>query len=117
MLDKVKTKKQLLKKVLLAEDNEVNQLVFKGMIHELGFAVDVAENGKHAIDMWKQANYDVIFMDCQSLIIIHHTKNPGINSCAVLSDETLEKPSTGHYDLPLDHYFRQFTGERNDFPK
>ena len=65
MLDKLKTKKQLSKKVLLAEDNEVNQLVFKGMIHELGFVVDVAENGKHAIDMWKQANYDVIFMDVQ----------------------------------------------------
>ena len=52
-------------KILLAEDNIVNQKV--AMIHfqSLGHEVEVAKNGKIAVEMFESKNYDVIFMDVQ----------------------------------------------------
>jgi CheY-like chemotaxis protein len=51
--------------VLVAEDNAINRLVVEGMLAARGIAVDVAENGREAIDMLAEGAYDAIFMDCQ----------------------------------------------------
>ena len=53
------------RRVLLAEDNIVNQLVAVGMLEKLGCRVDVAANGREAVTMWEEFPYDVVFMDCQ----------------------------------------------------
>jgi len=52
-------------RVLLAEDNPVNQRVAVKMLEKLGCRVDVAGNGREAIAMWEQFPYSIIFMDCQ----------------------------------------------------
>ena len=56
-------------KVLLAEDNPVNQKVSARLVERLGHQVTVAENGKVAFELWKEAlnaePYDVILMDVQ----------------------------------------------------
>ncbi len=52
-------------RVLLAEDNPVNQRVAVRMLEKLGCRVDVAANGREAVDMWEQFDYAMIFMDCQ----------------------------------------------------
>ena len=52
-------------RVLLAEDNIVNQKVAKKMLEKMGCTVDVAANGQEALDMWSQLPYDIVFMDCQ----------------------------------------------------
>lgn len=52
-------------RVLLAEDNPVNQRVAVKMLERLGCRVDVAADGKEAVDMWEQFAYAMIFMDCQ----------------------------------------------------
>ncbi len=52
-------------RVLLAEDNLVNQLVASKMLEKLWCDVDVAANGKQAVDMLAASAYDVVFMDCQ----------------------------------------------------
>ena len=52
-------------RVLLAEDNATNQFLAKRLLTLLGCAVDVAANGREAVDLWSRLPYDVIFMDCQ----------------------------------------------------
>lgn len=52
-------------RILLAEDNVVNQKVAVHMLSRLGCRVDVAADGEEAIRMWSTLPYDLIFMDCQ----------------------------------------------------
>lgn len=50
-------------KILVAEDNLINQQVAKAIFKNLGFEIDMAENGNDAIAKINDNNYDVIFMD------------------------------------------------------
>lgn len=54
-------------RVLVAEDNPVNQLVIKGALRKLGIKPDIANNGQEAVDQYVEANgiYDLILMDCE----------------------------------------------------
>jgi two-component system, sensor histidine kinase and response regulator len=51
--------------VLLVEDNAMNQLVATRILDRLGFTVDVAENGRVALEQLEQRTFDAVFMDCQ----------------------------------------------------
>jgi CheY-like chemotaxis protein len=52
-----------LRKVLLAEDNQTNQLVFRKMLQGFDLDLQIASNGREAVDLWQSAAPDVIFMD------------------------------------------------------
>jgi PAS domain S-box-containing protein len=52
-------------RLLLAEDNLVNQMVARRMLEKLGCRVDVAGNGSLALAALQAANYDAVLMDCQ----------------------------------------------------
>ncbi|MNF26261.1 Aerobic respiration control sensor protein ArcB [compost metagenome] len=52
-------------KVLVVEDIPLNQLLMKTLLDEFGFARDIAENGKIAIEKLKNKDYDIILMDLQ----------------------------------------------------
>jgi signal transduction histidine kinase/CheY-like chemotaxis protein len=52
-------------RVLVAEDNVVNQKVAALMLRRLGIRADFAANGREAVEMFAMAPYDLIFMDCQ----------------------------------------------------
>ncbi len=51
--------------ILLAEDNEVNQIVAIGMLTSLGCQVHIANNGHEAVETFRQTVYDLVLMDCQ----------------------------------------------------
>ncbi len=52
-------------RILLAEDNQVNQKLAVLLLMRLGYAVDLAENGQEVLDAMQQHTYDVILMDVQ----------------------------------------------------
>ncbi|MFZ5775194.1 MAG: ATP-binding protein [Thermodesulfobacteriota bacterium] len=56
-------------RVLLVEDNKVNQLVAKKMLSSLGLGVEVAENGQLALDALAAGGYDLVLMDCQMPVL------------------------------------------------
>jgi signal transduction histidine kinase/CheY-like chemotaxis protein len=51
-------------RVLVAEDNAVNRLLVKRMFEKLGCRIDLAGNGREAVEMASRLRYDIIFMDC-----------------------------------------------------
>ncbi|KWN66820.1 hybrid sensor histidine kinase/response regulator [Burkholderia stagnalis] len=52
-------------RVLLVEDNPVNQQIALAMLEDTGYAVEVAENGREALDRLLEDRFDVVLMDCQ----------------------------------------------------
>ncbi|MEO8449616.1 MAG: response regulator [Gemmatimonadota bacterium] len=52
------------RRVLVVDDNLVNQKVASKLLERLGCVVDVAKNGREAVEFTEAAVYDVVFMDC-----------------------------------------------------
>ena len=52
-------------RVLVAEDNVVNQKVVLSMLERLGYRADLAANGHEAVEAVRRVSYDVVFMDLQ----------------------------------------------------
>lgn len=52
-------------RILLVEDNDINQIVAGELLKDAGFAVDFADNGEIALEMLGKAMYDLVLMDMQ----------------------------------------------------
>ena len=57
------------KRVLVAEDNVVNQKVISAMLAKFNVKLDLADNGQLALDRLEQQHYDLVLMDCQMPIM------------------------------------------------
>jgi CheY-like chemotaxis protein len=53
------------RRILLAEDNVINQTLVVRLLQKMGHEVVVAGNGAHALERWEQEPFDLIFMDVQ----------------------------------------------------
>lgn len=51
--------------VLLAEDNQINQLVGAKQLRKLGCKVEIVADGAEAVEAWRRNKHGIIFMDCQ----------------------------------------------------
>ncbi|MDT0478426.1 response regulator, partial [Streptomyces sp. DSM 41014] len=58
------TPEQFSARVLLVEDNPVNQLVARGLLQKLGCQVGIATNGEDALKQLAGADFDLVLMDC-----------------------------------------------------
>ncbi len=56
-------------RILVAEDNMVNQKLATLMLRKLGYQADIANNGREAAEMQEKSCYDLIFMDCQMPVL------------------------------------------------
>ena len=52
-------------RILAAEDNAINQLVLKTLLHQAGLTPTVVENGEKCVEAWEAEAWDVILMDVQ----------------------------------------------------
>jgi len=59
-------------RILVAEDNEVNQQVISEMLTKLGYQHDVAGDGRAALTMLQQQHYDAVLMDVQMPVMDGH---------------------------------------------
>lgn len=51
-------------KALVAEDNLVNRKVMKGILTKIGIDVELAENGREALNLIEKNHFNIVFMDC-----------------------------------------------------
>ncbi len=105
-------------RVLLVDDNDLNQQVGAELLGEAGLVVDVADNGQVALDMLARARYDVVLMDMQMPVMDGLTatrllrQNPAWAQLPVLAmtanamntdrDRCLEAGMNGHIAKPID---------------
>lgn len=68
------------KRILLAEDNRVNQLLTCAILKKFGFRTDIANNGKEALIALKSGHYDLVLMDIQMPVI------DGIRATEIIRD-------------------------------
>ncbi len=61
------------KKILLVEDNPVNQMVASKFLQKLGITPDIANNGQEALDKLKLASYDLVLLDLEMPIMDGYT--------------------------------------------
>lgn len=54
-----------LARILVAEDSPVNREVAVGMLEILGYQVEMAENGRQALELAVRSHFDLVLMDCQ----------------------------------------------------
>jgi two-component system, sensor histidine kinase and response regulator len=105
-------------RVLLVEDNEINQEVAIGLLEDAAIKVDLAENGEIAVRMAQENNYDAVLMDMQMPVMdgIEATRairsNPHLqdlpiiamtaNAMAVDRDKCLNSGMNDHIGKPID---------------
>jgi len=56
-------------KVLVAEDNEINQFLTKNVLRQCGCEVKITNNGREAVDELEKNNYDIVLMDIQMPVL------------------------------------------------
>ena len=112
------------RRILMAEDNELNALIAVEILNGMGAEVDVAENGEKAVELFQthpEHYYDFILMDVQMPVMdgrkaartIRALKRPdagdilifALSADAFLEDErlSLESGMNGHYAKPVDY--------------
>jgi len=105
-------------RVLLVEDNPINQTVARDMLRQLGLDVSVAENGNEALTSLEQARFDLVLMDLQMPVMDGYMATRQIrqqyNDCqlpiiamtaAVLEDDRRAAAEAGmndHIPKPID---------------
>jgi CheY-like chemotaxis protein len=73
-------------RILLVEDNLINQQVATELLEQARFAVDIANNGQEALDRLTEAEYDCVLMDVQMPVMDGYTATRRIREQAQFSD-------------------------------
>jgi CheY-like chemotaxis protein len=103
------------KHLLIAEDDQINQLVISGILESIGISVDIVNNGEEALNIFTKGKYDLILMDTHmpimnGIIASQNIRNIDAHipilslSVAVLKEDqekTKEAGMNGHISKPI----------------
>ncbi|MBF0473599.1 MAG: response regulator, partial [Nitrospirae bacterium] len=105
-------------RILLVEDNEINQQVAREIMEKTGLIVETASNGKEAILMVKKIKYDAVLMDIQMPVMDGYTatleirKDPEFKDLPILAmtanamtgdkEKSLKAGMNDHISKPID---------------
>ncbi len=108
-------------RVLAAEDNSVNQLVLKALLHQAGIEPVIVENGREAVEAWEREPWDLVLMDMHmpemdglaatrairaAEVRLHRPRTPIIaltaNAMTHQIDEYVRCGMDGHVAKPID---------------
>ena len=104
------------KRILVAEDNLINQEIILGLLEDSKIIIDIAQNGEMAVDLHAKNQYDLILMDIQMPIldgysaakIIRQTDKTipiiAVTASAMKEDieKTKESGMNNHLNKPID---------------
>ncbi len=91
-------------RILLAEDNQINQQVAIRLLNKLGHEVQVVENGQLALDALQKSEFDVVLMDVQMPVL------DGFKAVAAIREK---ERSTGQHQLVIAMTAHAMSGDRN----
>ena len=121
-------------RVLLAEDNDINQLIAVELLEAAGIAVDVAGTGREALELLAKNTYDLVLMDIQMLEMdgltatSHIRSNPAYSELPIIAmtahamsgdrELSLERGMNDHLTKPIDPQslysaIRRWTGAKH----
>jgi len=83
-------------RVLVVDDTTVNQTLAVRNLERLGFGVDVASNGKEALDAHRRHKYPIILMDCQMPVMDGYTATKKIREEEVDDEHVIIIAMTAH---------------------
>ncbi len=77
---KAQAKASKQQRILIVDDNEINQYVATEQVEQAGFLVDVAANGEQAVKLVKAGDYAAVLMDCQMPVMDGYTATRAIRA-------------------------------------
>ncbi len=72
--------------LLLVEDNDINQLIAEKLLTNVGYTIDIAENGEEALKLLDEKPYDLVLMDIQMPVMDGFTATKKIREKAQFAD-------------------------------
>ena len=94
VLDALQTERAHNVRILVAEDNTVNQEVIQATLELFNYKPDMASNGQEAFAAWSKDHHDLIFMDGQMPIMDGYEATARIREVEALSANSASKPRT-----------------------
>ena len=91
-------------RILVVEDNRINQFVAVEQLNHAGFEVDVANNGQEALDMLEKGSYALVLMDCQMPVMDGYTATQELRK---------REQGTGKHQVVIALTAHAMTGERD----
>jgi signal transduction histidine kinase/CheY-like chemotaxis protein len=74
-------------KVLIVDDNSINQMVIEGMLDIFGIKVDTANHGAEALLILEKKDYDLVFMDCHMPVMDGYEATRQIRKSEVINQQ------------------------------
>jgi PAS domain S-box-containing protein len=81
--------------ILVAEDNEVNQIVFTQILEELGLSYQIADNGGTVVELWKAKRPALVLMDVSMPVMNGHEATRAIRELEAADDTLGHTPIVG----------------------